>query len=200
MRSLTATRFADAEARGVIDAREVRAAQVVNGHTAATSNRYYVKTTRLQDAKAAHTAWKKVRLSETTAADADAQLSVTGASSAADAESPSATVASPAVANGFSGLVMHGFGDWGRDHPTMKVSPEARRAEWSSAELRWIEEWMRKNRGHCVGTMGNQCHIRKCLDDIIRDKNARRTFHPLHVADSGRLRHGFRKLPSTSAK
>ena len=188
MRSLTATRFADAEARGVIDAREVRAAQVVNGHTAATSNRYYVKTTRLQDAKAAHTAWKKVRLSETTAADADAQLSATGASSAAQ------------LSAGFSGLVMHGFGDWGRDHPTMKVSPEARRAEWSSAELRWIEEWMRKNRGHCVGTMGNQCHIRKCLDDIIRDKNARRTFHPLHVADSGRLRHGFRKLPSTSAK
>ena len=129
-----------------------------------------------------------MRLSEATAAD--------GADPASD-ELLCAPVASPSLATEFA---LHGFSDWGRDHPTMKASPEARRAEWSPAELRWIKEWTRKNLGDGVSAFSNHCHIRKCLEDIIRDKNARLTFHPLHVADSGRLRHGFRKLLPTVEK
>jgi hypothetical protein len=173
VRSLTATRFADAEARGVINKNELRASHAVNGHTGTTSKDFYVKRARLEDAKATNQAWKKVRLSE--------------------GSSTPRTIPTKCES---TDVVVHGFTDWGRDHPTMKASTDAKRAEWSQSELEWIELWANTNLPDGIsGAVGtNNGHIRKCLEDIIRDKEARRLFHPLHVADSGRLRHGFRKL------
>lgn len=191
LRSLTATRFTEAQANGVISSDELRSAHAVNGHTGTTSRDYYVKQSRLQDAINAQQAWKKVRMTE-------------------PPMTPVATTTSrPIVATGGSDhddhhatVTLHGFGDWGRNHPAGKAGVNVRRAEWTAEELDWISNWLRTNVGDSISAAvgSSQCHIRRCLDDIIRTKTARRIFHPLHVADSGRLRHGFRKILSSSEK
>lgn len=289
IRSLTATRFASAEARGLINANERRASHAVNGHTGATSRIFYQKLNRLRDAEDAQSAWKKLRLSEQGEDNSlppqqmvakqhheedeeEGEASgipptgtwtprpppppappryappcsfplLRGRSSADDEDDHgdhgedeedgdhsrrnclqeqeqqivrrsfpccSALNTSRPQSPLLGGSAVHGCSDWGSMHACGSSAREMtmiagttnllarRRAPWSDEELAWIGNWLDEHpESQYELRRGGHRLYRECLNDIILDASVRAIFHPLHVIDSTRLRHGFRKLLST---
>ena len=77
----------------------------------------------------------------------------------------------------------------GENHP--EKNPNAKRAEWTDAEVEFIGEW-------CSKTLKkrpewSESIISKCNHFIIHDEEIRKLFHPNHIASSARLRHGYDK-------
>ena len=77
--------------------------------------------------------------------------------------------------------------DWGTEHPN--YSDDKQRAEWSTAELKYIEIWKNAN----PNWKGLSQPMAVCLRAIKRDARAIPIFHKRHVQDSARLRFGFEK-------
>jgi len=77
----------------------------------------------------------------------------------------------------------------GLKHPDQ--NGRARKAKWTDEEVDIVGEW-------CLSTLQSKpewgpCIISKCLAYIMKTKNIREVFHPLHVASSARLRYGYDK-------
>jgi hypothetical protein len=74
---------------------------------------------------------------------------------------------------------------WGQNHPEFN-SPKTRIC-WSEEENGYIRKWWRDN------SSKYPTHVTaKLLEHIRNDKIAQAIFHPNHILDSSRIRHGLR--------
>jgi hypothetical protein len=85
---------------------------------------------------------------------------------------------------------------WGVDHPdynkkNLKTGELSQRATWTEAEMLYIAGWCYKKVKANPDSLIDIVSI--CLRQIQKDPKALPIFHYLHVVDSGRLRHGYRK-------
>ena len=77
----------------------------------------------------------------------------------------------------------------GSKHPDKNV--KAQKAKWTDEEVDAVGEW-------CLATLHTKPEwgpsiISKCLAYIMKTKNIRELFHPIHIASSARLRYGYDK-------
>lgn len=77
--------------------------------------------------------------------------------------------------------------NWGTAHPDYQSG--GKKARWTAEEVEYIRRWCEHDNG---GAMYSTNIAARCLAHIMRDSAALPIFHPNHVLDSARLRHGYR--------
>ena len=141
----------------------------INGHSGATAEKHYVKKTRMGDVSNAQHVFEKLLPNQDASAfptqDSSAVLSQMGY--------VRDVVAAPAI-----------MPTAGTLHP--HFTSANKRVPWSAAELNYVGSWCTANSHVCNV-------VAKCLQSIKNDPSVLPIFHPIHIADSARLRHGWDK-------
>lgn len=165
---LVETTFEKCSREGVITTTEREAVRNINGHSSATTERYYLKLDRCADAVNGRSAFEKV-------------LNNVGLD-----YNPNR----PDCESNWPAEETTDYRPWGTMHPSFnKVSKSmCQRAIWSDDELNYLGRWIDK-----FGT-DNSCRVARCLHHIYQDESATPIFHQIHVLNSGRLRAGFDRL------
>jgi hypothetical protein len=82
--------------------------------------------------------------------------------------------------------------NWGTAHPDYQSG--GKKARWTTEEVQYIRRWCEHDHG---GYMYSTNIVARCLAHILSDRAALPIFHPNHVLDSARLRHGYRTYMKT---
>jgi hypothetical protein len=139
----------------------------INGHSGATADKHYVKKTRMGDVSNAQHVFEKLLPNHDATAfptqDTSALLNRIG------------YVRDVAVAPQIMPVA-------GNLHP--HFTSTNKRVPWSAAELKYVGSWCTTNSHVCNV-------VAKCLHSIRNDPSVLSIFHPIHIADSARLRHGW---------
>ena len=80
--------------------------------------------------------------------------------------------------------------DWGTAHPQYH-DKKAKKAKWTAEETQYVGNWCDTFSAKYPDA---KCAVAKCLQYMRRDPAALPIFHRLHVANSARLRCGYRKF------
>jgi hypothetical protein len=141
----------------------------INGHSGATADKHYVKKTRMGDVSNAQHVFDKLLpnhdVNAFPAQDSSALLNHMSYARDAVVAPPIMPVA-------------------GNLHP--HFASTNKRVPWSAAELNYVGSWCTANSHLCNV-------VAKCLHSIKNDPLVLPIFHPIHIADSARLRHGWDK-------
>jgi hypothetical protein len=139
----------------------------INGHSGATADKYYVKKTRMGDVQNAQHVFDKLlpnhNANDFPIQDGSDVLQLMGATLEEIATAPVMAVA-------------------GTLHP--HFASTAKRVPWSKAELNYVGTW-------CTSNIHFNNVVAKCLHSIRNDPAVLPLFHPIHIADSARLRHAW---------
>ncbi len=164
IRKLMEIQAEKAKREGIITETEREAIRNVNGHSPAVCKDFYLKMDRNADSAHAR--------------------NCLGTIYASIGETYNANALNPMESWEISDELA--YAPWGTKHPSFeKQTPKNMRVPWSDAEIRYIENWIKKEK--ILG--GNR--VAKCLRAIKADENAIPIFHANHTLNSGRLRTGF---------
>lgn len=155
--------------RGEITEADRNAICYVNGHTPATARQYYIKQ-RVDD-------------------EQERARRVMGYGEEGEERDDAGTL-TDAV---FTPMAVE---QWGSEHPD-RGKVLTRKAQWSQAEKNYlantVEEIQREGGG--MNERFNKNLMAECLRRIRADPNSRAIFHQRHIANSARLRSGYRQSP-----
>ena len=214
--STTIRSIIETEAEGLLSTGEISSAErasvlSINGHTGATSAKFYQKRSLVKDVAAGisvhqkllrsdqveispedslRTKFHKRSLVEDVAIDVSAHPMLLCEEDVETSPEPSCRIMFDAIDTNdtpdhYSGSVS----GVGLLHPFFNET-HARRVKWTGTEVNivgtWIVNFLRLY-PDC------NCVISKCLSYILSDETVYPNFHPNHVMDSTRLRHGWEK-------
>jgi hypothetical protein len=213
IRSLVETTMHKALMQGVITPEERAAVMNINGHSSQVTKEYYIRNEREADVANGCSAFKKCADLESSHSqslftpDAGAER-WTGSSSSASrfidtTESNNIGIEYDFIecdtmnnsALSFEeefGLTVEDFSslqalDYGAKHPNQ--NKDALRVAWSNEEIKIIGHWC--DNALRTNPQWSSTIVARCLTFISSNDEARQYFHPHHVEDSSRLRHGY---------
>lgn len=197
IRALVETHMHTQQLQGNITAQERAAVSNINGHSGAVTKDYYIMEDRVSDVHHASRAFESTV--NRSSANSPGKDAASGEQLLADVNSPTAKPALLSPQKAFNPLTGPVVGaarrglvplEWGSAHPT--PAHNVRRATWTNDEIEYVGVWCRDFQ-LLHGEV--QTVVSKCWDHLMRDRPpaAVAIFHPLHVLDSTRLRHGYRQ-------
>ena len=224
IRSLVETAMHASYKQGRITQQEMYSVQAINGHSSQVTEDYYIQEDRAQDVAQARSAFQRC-MGQSQDAYHEEPSVVYASSDAADGDDPPARDSpaqldtpapqppvpqpqAPAVlpASTHPVLVPAAFPqwpindaasatDWGGEHPHYGI--DGAKAPWTEAEVRYIGQWCDQQ----LAASGGHSHnlVARCWRHIGSDPAAVAIFHPHHVLDNARLRHGYRKYEQLKA-
>lgn len=206
IRSIVETEMHKAHLRGVITAEERASVMNINGHSSQVTKDYYLREDRVLDVFNGCAAFQKLAASSpqpsrntVVACDDPIEYSVIGDNRIEYDFLECDTSDDLASSNNISDLSFEEeFGlntdffqpavvIFGEKHPNQ--NSDAQRVAWSDAEVKIIGGWCKTSLRLHPEWKGNI--VARCLSFINGSDDARPYFHPRHVEDSARLRHGY---------
>jgi hypothetical protein len=77
----------------------------------------------------------------------------------------------------------------GCKHPDFNKSENQLRAAWTEYEVNYVGKWCEEN--STLNPSWAKSIVSKCVKHIKATPEVREHFHPIHIFDSSRLRHGL---------
>ena len=165
IRSMVETESEQLREDGQISAADRTSILNINGHSGATADKHYVKKSRMGDVGHAQTVFQKLIPAHV------------------DISFPSSAYASSVLDDNLrDAAVEPAMPLAGSAHPHFASTKQ--RVPWSKAELDFVGDWCTQN-SHFTNV------VAKCLHFIRKDPEVLPLFHPIHIQDSARLRHGW---------
>jgi hypothetical protein len=197
IRSLVETSTDELCLKGVINKTAKAAVANINGHNSATVKKYYLKRHRGEDVSNSRKVFKKLVPS----ADIDSNSS--DGESVVDDDDSIGTPSGRVTAAKRTSIVDDANVEFQQSDEEDEYDGEYRRGghhadvacvhkyrsspnkriPWSAAEVSFVGEWCGRN-STCTNV------IAQCRKYILAHPEVKRIFHPSHIIDSGRLRHG----------
>jgi len=195
----------ETEAEGLLLTGEISSADRasvlnLNGHTGATSAKYYQKRSLVQDVAAGISVHQKLMRTERD--ENSSEPSIQTMFDSADEDNTDNISPGPSIqmmfdsadedstpgqsSLNFTSDVISGVGTL---HPFFNEA-HARRVKWTDTEVNMVGTWIVN---YLRLYPDCSCVISKCLSYILSDKTVYPNFHPNHVMDSTRLRYGWER-------
>ncbi len=206
IRSIVETEMHKLQLRGVITAEERASVMNINGHSSQVTKDYYLREDRLGDIRNGCEAFKKLaatpcRPSRSTAVTCEDpfECAIVGDERIEYDFIECDNVDYCASSNNISTLSFEEEFDlntdfsepavvvFGEKHPNQ--NRDAQRVAWSDAEVKIIGGWCKTSLK--LHPDWKSTIVARCLNFINSNSDARQYFHPRHVEDSARLRHGY---------
>ena len=168
IRSMVETESEQLREDGEISAADRTSILNINGHSGATADKHYVKKSRMGDVSLAQVVFKKL-------IPAHPDTSFPSNLYASSMQDDNMCCGAVAVVEPVMPLA-------GSEHPHFASTRQ--RVPWSKAELDFVGAW-------CTANSHFSNVVAKCLHAIRKDPEALPLFHPIHIQDSARLRHGW---------
>ncbi len=190
--------------KGEIDDIDKAAVGNINGHSSATVKKYYLKRHRGEDVLNSRKVFKKLVRNTVggggggdvgSSGDGNGGIGSSGGNSKSGASGDSGDEGGSYDSQYIEGnaSVAYSYRDDGNDGcieseeeiecvHKYRSSPN-KRIPWSAAEVNFVGEWCNKN-SSCTNV------IAQCRKYILSHPEIKSIFHPSHIIDSGRLRHG----------
>jgi hypothetical protein len=203
IRSIVETQMQDLLEEGIITPLQKSAIEHVNGHDSETTRDYYVKKKRKQDA---HNAFKAFDIFDANVGHVGRPIDDTFETSVDNhfETSVDSNFETPFddslllesfledyvdVQEPMQLQVTQNCGVIGCKHPHFDALGSQMRAPWTEEEVDFVGNWCTKN--ILDHPEWEKTIVSKCTKYIKSTPAVRELFHPLHVTDSSRLRHGL---------
>jgi hypothetical protein len=180
IRALTETTARKALLEGVITPTQREAIMSVNGHSSKTTKEYYILTNRKAEASHGRAGFSKMVGLVT-----PEQLPVDDGEGDNDNEQQFQV--------DIDELPIH----FGENHPQRHKTDPRSRAKWTKAEITYVGKWVERKLQFNPDITNI---IAKCLDHIRSTPACHSLFHPRHVLDSARLKHGVDRYEHMTGK
>jgi hypothetical protein len=188
IRGLTETTAHKALLKGIISPTQREAIMSVNGHSSRTTKDYYLMSDRKADAAHGRAGFNKMlgfvtpeRLSIEDTCDGDAYTEDGGDKDDGDDSTSAMESIDSDSAFGRDAPIV-----FGAEHP--QGDNMECRAKWTSEEIGYAGKWVERKLEISPGITNI---IAKCLAHIRATPSCHPIFHPRHVVDSTRLKHGI---------
>jgi hypothetical protein len=174
IRSLVETSSGQLHMQGDINGVDRAAIMNINGHSSACTEKFYIKRSLSKDVSNARGVFQKLL----PGIDVDNEVAIISDDDEEFGANVRQSLANAAATATATTIV----------EETSCVHPDAsspnKRIPWTDYEVNFVGRWCKRN--SCCPNV-----VAQCLKHIKSDPNIKKNFHPIHIADSSRLRHGL---------